>query len=195
MKKQMAIVMLVVIGLTAMVAQAAFVLNYTVVDLTGGVYGTTIGVSDGASLGAWGIDITILGAGGITIQQVKAYGAVQVDVEADADIYDPIGAANYDKELDTWVYDPLAEIGGGIVDAANSFRAQVGHTAGDHGDTDVLYVVTTGGTGTLSYSTQGGIGHGETEYTNISGSIPVPEPVTMLILLSGALVGLIRRRR
>ncbi len=144
--------------------------------LGGGLYGTTIGLSDGTSVGGWAIDITVQGVAGAEIQQVKAFGAVVVDLEADADTYDPIPSANYDKELDTWVYAPFEELAVGITEGANSYRAHVATPSDeDYGDIDVLYIVSTAGW--LDYSTVGGIGHGQEFYDDIESSIPERTPV------------------
>lgn len=184
----------IVLAAASVASAAAPTVNAVQTDLGGGLYGTTISLSDGSSVGSWAANLTITGNGGAVVNELKAFSALTVNTESDATNYQGIAGSGYTKLMDTWYYNSAftTVLPAGVAETANGFRAHIGTAAGvNWGDVNALYVVST--VGALDYS--GTIGRASQNY-NVAGSIavPVPEPTTLGLLAGGSLLMLRRRR-
>ena len=202
MKKYLAA--LAVLGIAA-VAAAAPLYTYTCNPLGGGLYGHSFTVDNtGQPTSAWFVEMEwhgasgaeVLVAPGTLINQVKVFGAVVVHEEPDAISYhDPTPPANYDMNLDTWVRAEFsfAFQGGTPIEGPNSYNVQSGTDAGATFITAPhAYIVSDGD---VAFSGRLGVGAGTPVWEPVSGTSPVPEPATLLLLGLGGLGAIIRRRR
>ena len=172
----------------ASVAMADPIWMYTVTDLGGGIYAfqSTIDCNDGLMEPVW-CEMTYTGG----LQNTKAFSAIDVDYEPDADTYDPLDPS-YHKVSDCWINEEFshaqqAQTGGAPGDTW--FYIDSGNEAGayyevvDHG-----YMVST-----TDVTYEGRIGRADVWYP-MSGTMYIPEPAALLLLAAGG-VGLILRRR
>ena len=189
---------LLVVALMATSAFAAPTLNYSFVDVGGGLFGYTFYIdnNDGKLL-----------SNGITVgfsvaNQVKAFGAVVVDKEADATLY---GGMGFPKTQDSWVFNPFAQnslpgnnpltgtaIVGGFLEENGGYAISVGSGPGSlmGNGVNVAYIVA----GELGGVFQGVIARDGVSYAISGEYTTIPEPATMSLLGLGALA-LIRRRK
>jgi hypothetical protein len=131
------------------------------------------------------------------VEQIQAYGHIDVDWQDDAILYDADPAANYDMLRDSWIFtgwsDPVIGPDPDPVWAppGEPFHMHVSRPDLELGPTPLCYVVgPAAGLCPVAYS--GVIALSGIDY-NVSGCIP--EPVTSTLLALGALVALRRRRR
>jgi hypothetical protein len=154
------------------------------VDLGDGRHGYTIYVTD-SQCASWAVNIDFWGCDG-TAAQLLAFGALDVNTEADARVYGFIDP-NFSMALDSWVFDEWCALPTGILGAPDeAFHVHAGTPGGVAvGSIPLAYIVARGWIdweGTVSRL-------GVTYYT--CGW--TPEPVTGSLLLVG--VALRRRRR
>ena len=200
---------LVVATILSLASLAGATPTYTAAwaDLGGGLYGHTFTVDNsGAAASAWFVEMDWSGApagelpagavAGSLVNQVKVFGVVVVDEEADAISYhDPNPPASYDMALDTWVMDEFCNAfqGGTPTEAANLYQVQSGTASGlQYITVDHAYIVSDG---SVKFTGRLGVGLTIPTWTNVSGYSVVPEPATMLLLGIGALGLAIRKRR
>ena len=188
----------------ASLAGAVPTYNSSWVDLGGGLYGHTFTVDNsGAPASAWFVEMTWSGApagelppgavAGSLINQVKAFGVVVVDEEADAIAYH--SPPLYDMTLDTWVMDEFCNAfqGGTPIEGPNSYQVQSGTASGlQYVTVDHAYIVSDG---SVKFTGRLGVGLTSPTWTNVTGYSIVPEPATLLLLGIGAAGLAIRKRR
>jgi hypothetical protein len=189
------------VGLLCTSAQANPILTATVTNLGGGVYAWDISIDpQDANLGSFFVDGSKANTGFVfngNIQQIKAFAAVTVDKQADANTYNGLfPASGYQSQTDSWFYDPWASNfqGIGAVEGAGSYKVVAGTGSGSKLNTvPFAHIVTTGpypGNVALTYSGQvgrdpDGSGPLSPVYYPVSGQFLVPEPSTCVLALFG----------
>jgi len=196
-----------VVLMVATVASAAPTLSYSSpVDLGGGLYGVTFGVTGGGPTGSWAVTLTFTSPA-TAINQIKKGGTLNIHTEVNADTWDgnTSNGVTYLKALDSWVYGdtyagsdyevnwtPLTTP---YVVAPKTYSIHVGTPGGvSYGDIDLAYIVFNGTLNDTLGTWAGTVSRGGLDYAT-SGSVMIPEPATMGMLALGGLSFLVRRRR
>jgi hypothetical protein len=187
-----------VLGLTA-VAHAVPTLTYTTTDLGSGLTGYDFSVhGNDAANSSFFVTITFAATSpgtATSLSQVKAFGAVTVNDQTNADTFNVTGGSGYSKALDTYVYNPFgANFNGTPVETTTTYQFSAGTGGGSAlNDSLLAHIVANGSityTGTISRS---GLD------TNVSGTAsagaPVPEPASLGVLALGGVALLARRRK
>ena len=178
----------------AVIVQPDFLVSKT--SLGGGLTGFTVTISDpSAQLGAFFLDhLTFTGP----INQIKAFGAVDVNDEVAAATWNVTPGSGYNKALDSYFFTPFTAntVAPGIVQGANSYAITAGSGGGNLlSSATVAYIVASG---TVSYegTVSRGVGASGADFP-VSGTLAVPEPGTMLLMGLGAMIAIpaLRRRR
>ena len=173
----------------AAVAAAAPTYQYSSANLGGGLFGYTFYCDNTGELeSAWFVEMEWSAT---TINQILAFGTIQVDEEAMATTYAPLDPG-YSKAEDTWIMDEFADAIMVTTDTPGYYRRESGTAAGlKYVTVDHAYIVATPD---LSWTGRLGVVVGAgTVWTDVSGVIP--EPATLLLLGLGGLGAIIRRRR
>ena len=201
--KSMALIM-AVLGIMAGAVWAAPTYEYSCVSVGGGLFGHSFSVNNpGQSPSKWLVDMEWHGASGgevlvlpgTLINQVKAFGVLPVDEEADAIVWDDLNPPpGYDMNLDTWVRSEFSHAfqGGPPIEGPNSYEVQSATEVGlVYVTAPHAYIVSDGDVAFSGWLCAGGI----CPLWLISGTSPVPEPTSLLLLALGACLPLRRRRR
>ncbi len=92
-------------------------------------------------------NVTFEGVNGGVIQQMKAFGVVDVNSDSDAETYDELGDPPYDKNRDSYFLEPFPSnpAGAGIVEDVNYYHIEAGTGGGsEYEDVGLAYIVASG---------------------------------------------------
>ena len=186
------VIVSLVVGLLASVACGGTIptVDWSSVDLGGGLTGYTFSADDGVTTGSWACELTFAGVEGALINQLKAFAVFDINTEAEAISYEAITGSGYTQALDSWAYGPFDGIGPPpqFDETSTSYYVHAGTPGGvDVGATNVAYVVSDGNIGWDGTISRGGVDYDTSGVT--------PEPVTALLLAIGAGLGLLRCRK
>ena len=149
-------------------------MDHDIKYLGDGLYGVTFTVNaDDGEQSAMFVEMGYEGVNGGALQQVRAFGNVQVDDEANAAAYDGIPAANYDMDADCWFMDEFAGAGASVLvldEQPNYYHVESGTPPGQLCDVlDHAYIATTGD---VQYAGQ----IGRALWWPVSGTVRLPPP-------------------
>jgi len=140
----------------------------------GGTYGVTFTVHGGDGMEEdFRVDVIFEGDGGGQIQQVQAYGFIDVDSDDMAAGFDAVPEANYDMDLDSYFMQPFPSNvtdPPGLIEGANSYYIMADTGAAGYEDAGLAYIACTGD---VAYS--GNISR-RGEVFPISGTVVMPPP-------------------
>ncbi len=113
-----------------------------------GEYGVTFTIrgNDGVAKSFFA-DASFQGADAGEIQQMKAFGVVDVDSDSDAETYDGLGDPPYDKHRDSYFVEPFPSntAGAGIVEDVNYYHIEAGTGPSSHYENVGLAYICTDG--------------------------------------------------
>lgn len=176
--------------------------NITVsaVSLGGGLSGYTVSIVDpSAAKGAFFLDhLTFTGP----IGQLKAFGAIDVNDDTNANTFNVIAAPAYQKALDSYFFAPFTAntVAPGITQTANTYAITAGSGGGNLiSAATIAYIVgPSGGPDVVHYSgtVSRGVGNEGADF-QVAGVLAVPEPGTLALLGLGAMIAIpvLRRRK
>ena len=114
------------------------------IKYVGGTYGLTFTLDGGDGLEAdLLLDMIFTGDGGGQIQQVQAFGMVDVDSDDMAITFDAMPTSNYDMDLDSYFFQPFTDNvtdPPGLIEGPNSYYIMADAGAAGHNDGFVAYI-------------------------------------------------------
>ncbi|GAH27839.1 unnamed protein product, partial [marine sediment metagenome] len=144
------------------------------IKYVGGTYGLTFTLDGGDGVEAdFLVDMTFTGDGGGQIQQVQAFGAMDVDSDNMAAWFDATPEANYDMDLDSYFFQPFpANLTDppGIIEGPNSYYIMADTGAAEYEDAGLAYIACTGDVAYSGTITRRGVAF------PLSGTIDAPPP-------------------